>query len=857
MSRRRSQTQKENRERTVNNRRQLDMVRETDTSFAMECMPIVKTTTLDTKFAKNAAGEERLKQLQRWKERKALQHEKEKRERERKGVFKTGLYHPKDTPLPPVPGKVKETKVMSAQTTRVTRSMKQQQVQKDLNVAEKKVQPAVERTNKNRGPVPKPTVFAPMSKTKVEPVTRSLSTRSANKPLVTAVPVVKGKPKDKCSGVRTTRSKAADNKVPPSFVKEKNCQVKPPIPEESITGPESKNQELEQKPCPSSPTRHSEMEGKPLAQTMADSAPVEHTPKSSSTTSFAPEGFVFQAPVGVSSFKFLPLTPRSAEAFLTPSPTMTLSSASIVLYSPQAQPTVADTLTEVSLESKHDVPYFRSEIDKETDRLTSLCVCWESKVEDESIPEEMRDCMRTAVGQARLLMKERFKQFSGLVDDCEFGRGKKITTCTDLQGFWEMVYFQVEDVHKKFDALKEAEARSWVEVYKPPPRLKKVKKPAAAPAKPTATKVEAKSRLAAAKAALKARQQAAESEKAAQAAGTTENISQSCQDAAAQAPLEAQMPDIVVFNGGFFRVESPSKLPGSLRNSSRLSAAALTQPSPSNHVSPRRVTRRSFALAQTPRQKNSNPEPTTTPAHPCLVNKTPAQAPKCQPATPQLSKGTVDVSLRFSPVKEVPSENTGPTELGNTIPSISVVEEKDKPVDTPSSDLNQSLHLSQSTCKSCPTSPMPVTSVCSSFSLSPCKAQLSSPGMRCTPRAVQNLPTQVSVGATLEDSINEEVPGLDFERYLQPLQRESLLPRELHAMEMSPMAVEMESPRGQSEDALTQQEAASILPAVQTLFTHSPQTAESALLLFTPDLKERIRQSVCPTDLMVFTPPNL
>lgn len=51
--------------------------------------------------------------------------------------------------------------------------------------------------------------------------------------------------------------------------------------------------------------------------------------------------------------------------------------------------------------------------------------------------------MRTAVGQARLLMKERFGQFSGLVDDCDFGRGEMITTCTDLQGFWDMVYFQV------------------------------------------------------------------------------------------------------------------------------------------------------------------------------------------------------------------------------------------------------------------------------------------------------------------------------------------------------------------------------------------------------------------------------
>lgn len=111
---------------------------------------------------------------------------------------------------------------------------------------------------------------------------------------------------------------------------------------------------------------------------------------------------------------------------------------------------------------------FRSQIANEAERLTSLCGHWEAKVEDESIPEEsrstslflrgsrrpsgvqhssfmcaVRDRMRTAVGQARLLMKERFNQFGGLVDDCEFARGEKVTTCTDLQGFWDMVYFQV------------------------------------------------------------------------------------------------------------------------------------------------------------------------------------------------------------------------------------------------------------------------------------------------------------------------------------------------------------------------------------------------------------------------------
>lgn len=142
MSRRRSQSQKENRERTVNSRRQLDNLPELelssmDASVTMANMSVIQEKTVNnTKPAKSealsppnrtlstlpssfctrgpgdqllsvmnatvicfptdVAADERLKQLERWKERKALEKEKEKREKERKGVFKTGVYHPKD-----------------------------------------------------------------------------------------------------------------------------------------------------------------------------------------------------------------------------------------------------------------------------------------------------------------------------------------------------------------------------------------------------------------------------------------------------------------------------------------------------------------------------------------------------------------------------------------------------------------------------------------------------------------------------------------------------------------------------------------------------------------------------------------
>lgn len=63
------------------------------------------------------AAEERQKQLERWRERKALEKEKEMREKARKGVFKTGLFHAKDSntlvPLPQVPAASTRAKEVS------------------------------------------------------------------------------------------------------------------------------------------------------------------------------------------------------------------------------------------------------------------------------------------------------------------------------------------------------------------------------------------------------------------------------------------------------------------------------------------------------------------------------------------------------------------------------------------------------------------------------------------------------------------------------------------------------------------------------------------------------------------------
>uniref|UniRef100_A0A4W6CEC0 Discs, large (Drosophila) homolog-associated protein 5 n=1 Tax=Lates calcarifer TaxID=8187 RepID=A0A4W6CEC0_LATCA len=715
MSRRRSQSLKENRERAVNTRRQLDKLPELEISSLDASIAMLTCALSHTCLSTDVAGEERLKQLERWKERKALEKEKEKREKERKGIFKTGLYHPKDT---------------------VT---------------------------------------------------------------FVSLPVVPAAPK---------RAKEV-------------------------------SKEPEEKLHPPSTTPCSEEEDMVVDQAPADSVPaVEPAEAPSSLNSFAPEGFVFQAPVGLLSFKFEPLTPRSVRCLpytkvcfpaafyrghllgkvvvelefssfsLPPAPMFSVEPQaersepsppkSPRRSPPRTSPTVIPPASDSPLESKHDVPYFRWHIFHLSSHICSDAKCIQRRTTIQNI------------------------------------------FCT----------FQVEDVNKKFDALKEAEGRGWVEEHKPPPRQRKV-------VKVDTLKIylllqAAKSRLAAVKAAMKARQQAAEAEKAAKDAGKSEDDpSLNSQEA----PAQAHMPDTVVFDGGFFQVESPAKTSGSVRKSSRLSAAVLPQASPcSNYLTPRRVTRRSLALSQTPAQTVASPaQPALTPAH---LRLTLNQTPKSQHGIPQPSQkreDTVNVSLCFSPVKEVlsddaqpqgsPAQQTGTvstqenpatvSELStappvHSLPSISVIEEQDEPAEAVNIDLPVSPRLSLSPCKSPPAvSKAPEPSSALSFTLSPCTT-----------------PSQ-----PLTSFSPAEIPGLDFERYLQPSQRCSLSPRETVAIDtLSPMAVdvEMESPRGQSEDLFLNLHTATL----------SVQTAESALLLFTPDLKDRIRQSVCPSDLMVFTPPH-
>ncbi|XP_008939805.1 PREDICTED: disks large-associated protein 5, partial [Merops nubicus] len=327
------------------------------------------------------------------------------------------------------------------------------------------------------------------------------------------------------------------------------------------------------------------------------------------TRSFAPQNFVFQPLNGLATYKVTPMSPSKANAFLTPTGCWNLSEfpVNVAEKSSEAKAQEPNTKSQVSpagkdiqeqqtttslqgqkgsesdekasiqrssetipvstgttvleiepedvREQEHDVPYFRSILRSETERLMSQCLQWDGKLELD-VPEDAKDLIRTTVGQTRLLIAERFKQFEGLVDNCEFKQGEKETTCTDLDGFWDMVYFQIKDVNKKFDNLEKLQDNEWQPLDVPSKAVVQKKTAAGGVSKPkleAAGRAAARVRLAAVKAAMRDKMK---------------------HDRAVDAPQQEKPPEVekVVFEAGFFRIESPVKnFPGLLSKTPRRS----------------------------------------------------------------------------------------------------------------------------------------------------------------------------------------------------------------------------------------------------------------------------------------------
>merc|ERR1719228_1042977 len=241
---------------------------------------------------------------------------------------------------------------------------------------------------------------------------------------------------------------------------------------------------------------------------------------------------------------------------------------------------------EVEKEETHvehgSVPYFRKLLITETERITKICNEWEEKLSANAhlIDEEIQGPIRSTVGQGRLVMAERFHQFSGLVDNCEFGKGEKETTTMDLTGFWEMIYIQVEDVDAKFVKLSKVEDDGWVD--KEVKVVKKVLKKKVLPAVKPRTKSAASSGLRALIAAKRKASEAVASEEEMSAVKVKKNEEQQAKSDVTKVVVEDDDKDTEKeFDGGFFSVKSPVQRPKSPATSPKSPLATRSPNTPS------------------------------------------------------------------------------------------------------------------------------------------------------------------------------------------------------------------------------------------------------------------------------------
>nr|XP_026487292.1 disks large-associated protein 5-like [Vanessa tameamea] len=184
----------------------------------------------------------------------------------------------------------------------------------------------------------------------------------------------------------------------------------------------------------------------------------------------------------------LPMTPEQiVEEAKKISPCVTLSRGKDNARKEMKKKIVEGLLDEDQCEID-SVDHFRKQLDSEIKRISEMCETWDKILEQIALPEAVQEAVLGAVGQARLLMSQKLQQFASLLARCERPEPHQaLVTPTDLHGFWDMVFMQVENVDMRFKKLEEMRARGWVDEQPVEVKKKVVSKPAASRSRPAAT----------------------------------------------------------------------------------------------------------------------------------------------------------------------------------------------------------------------------------------------------------------------------------------------------------------------------------------------------------------------------------
>lgn len=124
---------------------------------------------------------------------------------------------------------------------------------------------------------------------------------------------------------------------------------------------------------------------------------------------------------------------------------------------------VKENMPPINGTNQKDGKYYLVRLEMEKEKLNALIDVSERDARLLDLPEEAHGKVRNAIGKAQLLLSKRFKQFEDLChDNIENDPDKKETKATDLLGYWEMMFIQIDDVSSLFVEIGKLKANNWI-----------------------------------------------------------------------------------------------------------------------------------------------------------------------------------------------------------------------------------------------------------------------------------------------------------------------------------------------------------------------------------------------------------
>nr|KAG5696060.1 hypothetical protein BaRGS_017172 [Batillaria attramentaria] len=114
-----------------------------------------------------------------------------------------------------------------------------------------------------------------------------------------------------------------------------------------------------------------------------------------------------------------------------------------------------------------DGEYFLGVMAMEEDRLNQQAKRAEGLMRSQDLPEEVNGRIRAAIGKSNLLITQKFQQFRELCSQHMHPEPEdRVPLYEDLQGFWDMIKIQVENVDDMFAEIEHMSQNGWKEIPK-------------------------------------------------------------------------------------------------------------------------------------------------------------------------------------------------------------------------------------------------------------------------------------------------------------------------------------------------------------------------------------------------------